>query len=134
MMLLIRRMFAERVFRYLFAGGCTTLVNFGIYTALTRIAGLNENIANIIAVCVSVLFAYVINKIFVFRSKTESNRALLREFVAFVGARGFTIGVDVGGLYVLHTLLGVNDLIVKAGLTILIIVLNYIISRFWVFE
>lgn len=134
MILFIRRMLTERIFRYLVAGGCTTLINFGLYTALTRITGLNENVSNIIAVCVSVLFAYIINKIFVFRSKTESNRALLCEFAAFVGARGFTIGVDVGGLYVLHTLLGINDLIVKAGLTILIIALNYLISRFWVFE
>lgn len=123
-----------RIIRYLFAGGCTTLVNFGLYSLLTRVTGMNENIANIIAVCSSVLFAYVINKLFVFRSKTEGLRALLREFVSFVGARGFTIGIDVGGLYVFHTLLGINDMAVKAVLMVLIIVLNYLISRFWVFE
>ncbi|MCL1821121.1 MAG: GtrA family protein [Oscillospiraceae bacterium] len=120
--------------RYIIAGGCTTVVNFGIYTALTRGAGLEENLSNIIAVTVSVLFAYMINKLYVFRSKVDNPLALAREFVMFAGARVFTIAIDIGGLYVLFNLLKFNDLLAKVAISVIIMVLNYLISRFLVFR
>ncbi|MCL2080940.1 MAG: GtrA family protein [Oscillospiraceae bacterium] len=123
-----------RIIRYLFAGGCTTLVNFALYTLLTRAAGMDANISNIVAVVCSVLFAYAINKLFVFRSKAENPRALLREFISFAGARGMTIALDVAGLYIFHTLLGLYDIAVKAALVIIVVILNYVISRFFVFK
>jgi len=123
-----------QIIRYLFAGGCTTLVNFTLYTLLTRAAEMGTNISNVIAVSVSILFAYIINKLFVFASRAESPRALLREFVSFVSARGMVIMLEVVGLYVFHTLLGLYDIAVKAVLTVIVIVLNYVISRFWVFN
>jgi putative flippase GtrA len=123
-----------RVVRYLFAGGCTTLVNFMLYTLLTRAAEMNANISNVIAVSASILFAYIINKLFVFVSKTESPLALLRELLAFVGARSMVILLEIVGLYIFHTMLGLYDIAVKATLTIIVMILNYIVSRYWVFK
>jgi putative flippase GtrA len=76
----------------------------------------------------------MINKTFVFASSVETSRALVREFVSFVGGRGMTIALEVGGVYVFHTLLGLHDLAVKVALTVIVVVLNYVISRFWIFN
>ena len=122
-----------RIFRYLFAGGLTTLVNFALYTVFTRGLSWEENVANTVAVTFSVLFAYMINKLFVFRSRAENFPGLVRECLSFFGARALTMLLEIGGLYVFHTLIGLYDFAVKAVLTVVIVVLNYVFSKFWVF-
>ncbi len=119
---------------YLIFGGLTTVVNFGCYTAFTRLWHWEETFANVVAVFISVVFAFVVNKVFVFQSKVDGLGALCRETLRFFGARGLTIVLDIAGLFVFHNVLGINDLLVKIVLTVLIILLNYLISKFFVFK
>ena len=131
---LVKYLLGERIFRYLVAGGLTTLANIALYALFTRSLGWESTVSNIAAVTVSVLFAYVINKLFVFRSRVDGFNSLVRECLSFFGARALTIFLDIGGLYVLHTVLGLNDLLVKIALNAVVIVLNYVFSRFLVFN
>ena len=81
------RLLTSEGMRYLFIGGCTTLVNLVVFTVLCRIVHLEVNISNIISVSVSILFAYVTNKLIVFRSHCSSIGELAAECARFIGAR-----------------------------------------------
>jgi putative flippase GtrA len=104
-----------------------------MYFVLTRFTTLNMTIANALAVFTSILFAYVVNKLFVFEHKTDSLSALGKEAASFIGMRLGTMVVDVGGVDLFHYL-GMNDLIAKFLLQFIILVLNYLISKFFVFR
>ncbi len=77
---------------------------------------------------------YITNKIFVFKSKTDSTSKLLKEFISFVLARIFTLVVETAILYIGSEVLKVNDIIVKVIAQIVIIILNYILSKLWIFK
>ena len=119
--------------KYIIAGGFTTLVNFVVFWLLDTVLGMNVNAANVISVICSILFAYVVNKVYVFTSKTDSFKALLIEFLKFVGARAFTMVVEVGGVFVLD-LLHWNGFAAKLATQVIVVVSNYIISKFFVFK
>jgi len=119
--------------KYIIAGGCTTVVNFVVFWLLDTVLNINVNVANIISVICSILFAYVVNKIYVFVSKTDSFHALAVEFLKFVGARGFTMIIEVGGVFVLD-LLHWNGFAAKLATQVIVLVSNYIISKFFVFK
>lgn len=124
----------SRAVRYLIAGGATTLVNLIVFTLLCRVLHIEVNISNVISVISAILFAYVINKIFVFRSKCPSPGALLAEFVKFVGARGITMIIEVGGVFLLYNIIGQNELIAKLETQVVVLIANYVISKFLVFK
>lgn len=119
--------------KYIIAGGATTVVNFVVFGILNDVFGINVNISNIISVVCSILFAYVVNKLYVFSSKTSGGRALLVEFSKFVGARAFTMVVEVGGVFLLD-LLHWNGFVAKLATQVIVLVSNYVISKFFVFK
>ena len=112
----------------------TTLVNFVVYLGLKNLFGVPMVASNIIAWAVSVLFAYVTNKIYVFESKDTSPRAILRELFSFVAARIFSGVVDTGMLVILVDYCHMNDLVVKIMAQVVVIVLNYVFSKLWIFK
>ena len=124
----------SRAVRYIAAGGATTLVNLVVFTLLCRVLHLEVNLSNVISVVCAILFAYVVNKIFVFESRCPSFSALAAEFVKFVGARGVTMIVEVGGVFLLYNIIGQNELIAKLETQIIVLTANYIISKFLVFK
>ena len=79
------RKYREQI-AYLFFGGVTTAVNVAAYALLHVMMGVHSDIANAIAWVVSVLVAYVTNRIWVFRSRTRG-RDMLRELASFVAGR-----------------------------------------------
>ncbi len=119
---------------YCIVGVFTTLVNFSLFWLLHYPLGLNENFANTISVISAVLFAYVTNKLFVFKTRCDGPADLAREMLSFFGARGITMLIEVGGGFVLMTVLGYDEMLSKAGLTVIVFVLNYIFSKLFVFK
>lgn len=119
---------------YCIAGGCTTLVNLSLFYLLRYTAGLNENLANTLSVVAAVLFAYAANKLFVFRTRCDSIASLMREMFSFFAARGLTMLIEVGGGFVLMTLLGINEMLSKLGLTVVVLILNFIFSKLFIFK
>lgn len=127
---------------YVIFGGLTTLVNYLIYFPL-RHFDVNYVLATTIAWAGAVLFAYVVNKIFVFKSRERGLRAL-REFLLFVGARVFSYGAEVFIMYmfidVMHIdsfvwrEMPVGELIAKTVAQVIIVILNYVFSKLVIFR
>ena len=77
----IRKLYHSEVIRYIFFGGCTTLVNLVVFYGLRKL-GMGLNISNVISIIAAILFAYVVNSLFVFHDnckKYEGSSAVLRE-------------------------------------------------------
>lgn len=127
---------------YLFFGGLTTLVNIVVYWVLARV-GLATFWANGIALAVSILFAYVTNRRFVFASAAHGAEAW-REFGKFILCRLGTgvldqgimvLGVDVlGPLVVSAAGMELWGLGVKVFSNVIVIVLNYVFSKVLIFR
>ena len=96
--------------------------------------GLNVTISNFLSVILSILFAYITNKLFVFRSHCKTFGELFFEFVKFVGARGITMIIEVGGVFLLINILGIHEFISKLFTQVIVIIGNYFISKLIVFK
>ena len=119
---------------YVFFGGCTTLINIISYFACRELMYLPVVPADVLAWVVSVIFAYVTNKLFVFESKSWRLMLVLKEGAAFLAARVFSLGVDVAMLYVTVTVLGWWELPMKVLANVVVIVINYIFSKWIIFR
>lgn len=120
--------------RYIIIGVCTTLVNFICFATFTELFKIEVTLSNIISIIISILFAYVANKLFVFRSHQKTLSGLFFEFVKFIAARGITMLVEVGGVYLLFNILGIHELIAKLFTQVVVIIGNYFISKLIVFK
>ncbi|MDB8802100.1 GtrA family protein [Romboutsia sp. 1001216sp1] len=119
---------------YLVFGGLTVGVNIATYIGLTRIIELNYMVANIIAWIVAVIFAYITNKFFVFESNNTELEFLIKEFTSFVSCRLLSGVMEMILMYVMIDMMGINDFITKIFTNILVIVLNYVLSKVIIFK
>ena len=129
----------KEIINYLLFGGMTTVVSWGTYSLFVKAIGMSVGVGNILSWICAVLFAFVTNKLFVFESKTWQPATALREFVSFIGARLATgviewFGVPFFSTHGLtHPLFGVKGLLAKIVVSIVVIILNYLFSKFLVF-
>lgn len=121
-------------FRYIIIGGCTTLVNFLVYTFMCKVLFIDVTVSNVTAIVISILFAYVTNKKIVFRSHCKNLYELFLEFVKFVGARLLTMLLEVGGVFLLVNIIGQDPVVGKLETQIFVIVGNFFISKYLVFR
>lgn len=129
---------------YLIAGVLTTLVNYIVYFLVTRgLAALTGSApdasgvmlaGNVIAWICAVAFAFWSNKKYVFRSADWGRATLRRELPGFIAARLFSLLFDIGFVYVAVRVFALNDLIAKLLSNVLVIVINYFLSKFWIFR
>lgn len=119
--------------RYLAFGFFSTVINIVTFK-LCKMAGMGTIISNILAWVVAVVFAYLTNKAIVFESKTESIKSLFKEFVSFIGARIFTLVVETIFLKVVIDILGYNEILMKIVSNIIVIILNFIFSKLFIFN
>lgn len=75
---------------YIVFGILTTVINFIAYFIFTKVIRLSTVTSNLIATAISIIFAYITNKLFVFNSKRNSIGELIRELIEFICARIFT--------------------------------------------
>ena len=115
-------------------GVLTTVVNIAVYYVFTNFIGVNYLISNAFAWFLSVLFAYITNKLFVFNSKSFEAKGIIKEGIAFFGARAFSGVLDMTIMYIFVDLLTMNDFIVKIISNILVILINYFLSKYWIFK
>lgn len=138
----------REIVSYVFWGVMTTLVNYAAYLLLTGGLHIHYLASNAIAWAVSVLFAYVSNKLFVFESKSWAWRVALRELWQMTASRLFTLGLEMGILWLFVDLLRCGeaavqlpagavlhgDAIVKLGANVVVVVVNYVLSKFIIFR
>ncbi len=118
---------------YLFFGGCTTLVNIVSYYICDRM-GISTVISTVIAWILSVVFAYVTNRIYVFESKAIGFNAILKEIISFFTCRLATGIMDLGIMVLFVDLLHFNGLLIKILSNILVVMSNYILSKLVIFK
>lgn len=120
---------SRELFSYLVAGGLTTAVNFIVYYLLIYV-GIEYKISNTIAFFASVIFAFIVNKKYVF----YSNNGALNEFIKFSLGRIATYALDIGCMILLVEFFNTGEYMAKIWTNILVIVANYFISKFWAFK
>jgi putative flippase GtrA len=119
---------------YLIFGVLTTLINIATYALCTRILGVNYYISNIIAWFVAVLFAYITNKFYVFESKSIEYKYVIKEMLSFMSCRVLSGVIELVLMFVMLNLLLINDFIVKVITNIVVIIINFILSKLIVFK
>ncbi|MFR2187770.1 MAG: GtrA family protein [Blautia sp.] len=125
----IKKLFQNQAIRYIFFGGCTTLVNLVSYAAFRHFLGIDITVANFLSISLSILFAYVVNKLFVFESRTRGIRELLVEAGQFIGMRLSTMFIEIFGVVILCCVFGVPDMIGKLLIQVVVLVLNYVFAN-----
>jgi putative flippase GtrA len=123
----------REVLLYLIFGVLTTVVNYAAYVLFTRAVALPLVAANLLAWVLAVAFAYATNRRWVFESKTKGIAALT-EAGAFVAARIFSGVVDTACMVLLVEWLHIHDMIAKILVNVLVIVINYILSKLIIFR
>ena len=120
--------------RYLFFGGLTTLVNLVVFHVLVDVCAWDVTLGNVISIVAAIVFAFVTNKLYVFRSHTATAQEAAREFLGFVAGRAITMLLEVGGVYLLHNVWGLAAMPAKLIMQAIVIILNYVISKLFVFK
>lgn len=119
----------KEIIKYLIFGILTTLVNILCFYILDKL-NIDIYINNTISWIVSVIFAFITNKLYVFESKSLDIKTIFKEGTSFLGARIFSYFVDMGTIYLLFDGLRINKLISKVVSNIIVIIINYIFSKF----
>ena len=119
---------------YCFFGVLTTLVNVVVYWIVAHLMSIATVPSSIIAWVAAVSFAYITNRKWVFESENTKALDIIREIVYFFSCRLGTGVLDWIIMYVSVDLMHINDLIMKITANIVVIVLNYIASKFIIFK
>jgi len=120
--------------RYVIVGVLTTLVNVVLYWIMFEKLSIDVTVSNVTSIAVSILFAYLANKLFVFRIHSDSLKMLAIEFFKFIGSRLITMALEVGFVYLFHNILGYSEWFGKIVALVLVIITNYILSKAIVFQ
>ena len=120
--------------RYLVFGVLSTIINIVVFAICERILHLSTIISNVIAWTIAVLFAYITNKLYVFDSKTTKKQELAKEIISFFSARIFTLVVETIFLKIVIDELGLNEILMKIISNVIVIVLNYVFSKIFIFK
>lgn len=119
---------------YLFFGGLTFLISVLSFALLTDMLFLDALVSNVISWIIAVLFAFFTNRIWVFQAPTKTVGEFLYQMVSFFGGRVATLLLEELMIYVLITRLQFPNLPVKVVAQVVVIILNYVISKLFVFK
>lgn len=121
----------KEIIMYLVFGVLTTVVNIVVYYIFSNLLHMNYLFSNAMAWFLSVLFAYVTNRKYVFDSK---NNQIIKEAISFFGSRLATGIMDMMLMWFLVNFNVVNDVVAKVVVNVIVVILNYILSKLVVFK
>lgn len=120
----------KEIINYMIFGGLATLVNFISYYIFARTLNVDEVISSGLSWFCAVLFAYVTNKLFVFESKKDTKKEMIKEMISFFLARILSGALcDVGTFALMVKVLNINDIIAKLVTQVMVVIVNYIFSK-----
>ena len=119
---------------YLFFGGLAFLLSIGLFWLFTEPLGMIVHTANVLDWILVVIFAYLTNRTWVFKDKARGLAGIARECGSFMLGRLGTLGLEEAVLWLGIDVLGLNSMAVKLAAQVLVIVGNYLISKFIVFR
>ncbi len=123
----------REVITYLISGVLTTVVNWVLYWLIVEKIGMEELSGNAVDWVLTVAFAYAINAFWVFDSKFIGWSVERKKILKFYAARLLTFVIEEGGILIFVKQLKFNGLMVKAVLAVIVIILNYVFSKLFVF-
>lgn len=124
----------KSIILYLVFGGLTTFINIATYTSCYYLFNTGNTLANIISWVLSVLFAYITNKLFVFESKSFSGKTLFKEMFSFFSCRAVSGLMDIIIMFVAVDVFHLTAWIFKIFSNVIVLILNYIFSKTIVFN
>ena len=119
---------------YGICGALTTILDIGIFWVLANVINLHYLFANAIAWILAITFSFLTNKYFVFESRSFSRKVWVKEATEFFGARGLSCVIDMGGMFLMVSILGINKNYAKLIINVMVTIINYILSKFWIFK
>ncbi len=140
---IMKKVLTKEVILYIVFGIATTVINIIISYILKALCKVEGNIASTIGIIVAILFAYFTNRKLVFNSQANTIKEQLSEFGKFVLGRAFTMVVEIVGVFllnnVMHAFYGMFSdntayLINKLIISVIVIILNFFISKFFAFK
>ncbi len=146
----LEKLLQYEIVSYLFFGVLTTVVNLTTYMALGIFSGENYEarvlfsigsidiywvmLMNAIAWIVSVLFAFITNKLFVFESSSWKPSVAVKELLSFLGARILSFLIFEELIFMLLIKIGINDLISKLIIAVFVVLFNFVASKLVIFR
>ena len=146
----LKKLLNRETILYIIFGVATTVVNYAVFHLLYNVLWSQSRslTANAIAFVAAVIFAFVVNKLFVFESKSWSAATLKREIPSFLAARIGSFGIEEAGLFLAEKVLRLGGVvavtvagmaldwitIVKIGLAFVVVALNYVFCKLIIFK
>lgn len=131
---LVEKFLTKEIILYAVFGVLTTLINIGSFFIMTTFFHIENDLANNIAIVLAVLFAYVTNKDLVFHSQAEGFGEKFIEFCKFILGRLVTMFIESIGGSLMFKYLPMPTIVSKCLITIIVIILNFFISKFFAFK
>lgn len=129
---LIQKFLNKETINYLIFGVLTTIVNIVVFDLCNMV--MDYKPANIIAWILSVIFAYITNKLFVFESKSFAPKVLVKEISTFVFARLVSLAVDMAFMIFAIEVVHMPNLIAKIISNVFVVIINYVFSKLVIFK
>ena len=130
----IKKLINKETILYVIFGILTTIVNLIAYYLFSNIININYLISNAIAWIISVVFAYITNKFFVFNSSYINKDVIIEEFIKFMNCRLISGLSEVVLLFLFVDLLLMNDIVAKLIIGVLVALINFIFSKVFIFK
>lgn len=124
----------KSILLYLFFGGVSLVINIVLFIVLVNIMCLDALISNVVCWTVCVVFQFFTNRTWAFDGHVDTVCAFLKQMVSFFGSRGFTLLVEEAILAIFIKGLSCNTAVTKVIAQIITIVMNYILSKMFVFR
>ncbi len=128
----------QEIINYLIVGVLTTIVSIVTYFLFSLILDIENNIlfilANVLSWICAVIFAYITNKKFVFNTTTSSKKEEIKVFSMFVSSRITTLLIELAFMFITVKVILINDKIAKVIAQFIVIILNYVLSKLFVFK
>ena len=123
----------REVISYLIFGVLTTLVNWVVYAAMVKVH-IYYRIATAVAWAVSVLFAFIVNKIFVFQSYNMRPAFVMKEITSFVACRAVSGVMEMVFMIVMVSWIHMDEYISKIAVSVIVVIVNYVFSKLFIFR
>lgn len=137
----------KEIIAYLFWGILTTIVSWGSFSLfsivfnafITKITTI-VFLANLLSWICATIFAFVTNKIWVFHSRSWCVSVAVPELTKFISSRMVTGGFELVAVPLLvkfglnQTVFGIEGMLSKITVSVIVVILNYVISKVFIFK
>ena len=128
---IVKKILNKDVMLYIFFGVLTTIVNFVTFYLLNVVMNIDGNISNLVAIPLAIIFAYFTK--WVFHTEAKGFKENFNEFCKFVAGRAVTMFIEFFGCMLLFKT-PIPEIVSKLGVNVIIIFLNFFISKFFAFK